>query len=96
MEAVTEIARMIPDFVELLCTAVTVFVLLATAISRITFWTKKDDEFVDGVAAKVLSFLPTFGKSVRTAQLERMVKELQEGKKGDEVSQEAPVTEQAS
>lgn len=91
---IAKILAAIPDFLQLVAVAFMTFSLLATAVSRITFWTKKDDEFVDSFVAKFLAFAPTLGKNARTVELEKMIVQL----KAEKVvtNEEAPESQQAS
>jgi hypothetical protein len=93
---IAEILAAIPDILQMIALVFMAISLLATVVSRLTFWTKKDDEFVDSYVGKFLAFAPTLGKNARTKQLEEMIVELKEGKKADEVVQETSESKQAS
>ena len=83
-----KILAAIPDLLQMLALLFMALSLFATVVSRVTFWTKKDDNFVDSVVAKIISFTPVLGEDARTKELRKMVDELRAEKK--EVSNESP------
>ena len=79
----SEILKMIPDYVEAFALLGMLVSIMATVVVQLTP-TKADDEKVAKIAAKVqkiISYFPTIGINPRTKLLEQQLKELQENHK---------------
>lgn len=62
----------IPDIIQLICIGLTILMIVATFIARLTK-SKADDDFVANCGSKlmkVLQWLPTIGVNPRTKELE--------------------------